>query len=693
MPWNVLRWYEFDRSVVGVSTVERVSLPARVVANASRTIVFALTVSLLHERHIPHAAGAGVPRNQARVLNGFRDNYHCGPGAKPYVAPMSLTTERSRSVRPLSLASLGAILGMAYGYLEAAEILVLGRIPGVLAWDTGNAAHIAWFGPVFYLVVGFLCSLPFAAFAAVTRRKADTVMVFCFATGGAWLGASVAGHVIAKPALVMLSLGLGTVVSRFYRSHGHLLEARGSRLAAALIAGVPLAATAVVATYRIREEVAYARLVPAPAGAPNVLFLVLDTQRADHLGAYGYARPTSPNIDALASGSVLYEQAFSASSWTFPSHASFFTGLLPQEHRAGAMRHSYLDRQFPTVAEAFESAGYATGAFIANGYWVGRQTGLNRGFIRFEDFYGNAGDAVTRTALGRIAAYPLRLRLGLIEMPGRKRVNRINSDFLEWTEGLNGRPFMAFLNYFDVHGPLLPPPPFEGRFAGGPVLIGKQTGFGALDSDMGEYSPEQIQEAIDRYDESLLSLDAGIGNLIESLRSRGLLDRTIIVLTSDHGESFGEHGMMFHGHSMFRDQIHVPLVIRVPGGTGAGTRVSQPVGTERLASTMLALAGVPQHDIPGEPLPMTDDNTAPEPVFGGAAKRSTGGAFPTARGWVTSVVSGSYHFILMEDGTRHVYALSDHQEVRDLAASPELADSVRNWVERYRDSWSAAPRR
>jgi hypothetical protein len=106
---------------------------------------------------------------------------------------------------------------------------------------------------------------------------------------------------------------------------------------------------------------------------------------------------------------------------------------------------------------------------------------------------------------------------------------------------------------------------------------------------------------------------------------------------------------------------------------------------------MLALAGLPRGGISGEPLPMTDGIEVPEPVIGGVPMRSTAGAFPSARGWVGSLVSGSHHFILQEDGTAHAYALSDHEEARDLAGSPELADSVRNWVELLRDHWSAVP--
>jgi arylsulfatase A-like enzyme len=359
---------------------------------------------------------------------------------------------------------------------------------------------------------------------------------------------------------------------------------------------------------------------------------------------------------------------------------------MPQEHRAGVVRRPFLDGTFPTVAEAFQSAGYATGAFVANGYWSGRQTGLNRGFIRFEDFYGNPADAVARTALGRIISYEWLPKLGYVDIPGRKRVETINSDFLDWMEKVDGRPFMAYLNFFDVHGPLIPPPPFHGRFAGRPV---RRSGLsiGALGGGMPVFTPEQYEEMVNRYDESILSLDLGIGRLVAGLREKGVLDRTVLIITSDHGEAFGEHGMTFHGHSMFRDQIHVPLIVRFPPRVPGGRRVSVPVGAERVAATMLQLAGIPREKFPGDPLPLNDSGTA-VPVVGGTGRRSLGTAdWPTARGWVTSVVADSFHFILNEDGTTHAFLLSDRREARDLAGLVTLADSVTRWTERYRDRW------
>jgi arylsulfatase A-like enzyme len=209
---------------------------------------------------------------------------------------------------------------------------------------------------------------------------------------------------------------------------------------------------------------------------------------------------------------------------------------------------------------------------------------------------------------------------------------------------------------------------------------------------MPSFTREEFTEMIDRYDESILSLDAGIGTLVRRLRTAGVIDRTVLIITSDHGEAFGEHGMVFHGHSMYRDQVHVPLLIRFPAALPSALRVAAPVGVERVAATMLHLAGLPREVFPGEPLPVSLVDTAQPPVVGGTGRRSLGEAnWPTARGWVTSVVADSFHFILTEDGTRHIFHLSDHREERDLERSTDLTDSLTLWTSRYQDRWSTAP--
>ncbi|HEX7123869.1 MAG TPA: sulfatase-like hydrolase/transferase [Gemmatimonadaceae bacterium] len=591
---------------------------------------------------------------------------------------------------------LGVWLGLLYGYIEGVEIVVLGLVPGALAWRTGNSPDLLWFGPPFYGVVGLVLSLPFAAAASLgMRRGIERAMVFLYLLGGAWLAGSIAGNVIAPWAIAAVALGIAVQGTRLFERRVSPRPWLVSRGVLVFLAGIPVVWLMIAVGSAVRERLALRTPGASGGTLPNVLLLVLDTQRADHLSSYGYQRPTTPRIDALAAEGVLYEHAFSSSSWTLPSHASLMTGRYPQEHRAGVIRRPWLDDRYPTLAEVLRDRGYATGGFVANGYWCGRQTRLNRGFIRYEDFYHNLGDAVARTSLGRTMTYRFGPKIGLIDIPGRKRVGDVNAQVLDWLSTVEGRPFFAFLNYFDVHGPLLPPAPFAGRFSGvQQPRVADEIQIGAIQGDIPEYSREAIDAMIDAYDESLLSLDAGIGALIDSLRARGLLDNTIVIITSDHGESFGEHGMMFHGHSMFRDQTAVPLILRYPERVAAGQRLGAPVGIEQVPATVMRLASLSDHPFLGPALPLSaSDIDTTHVVIGGVARRSLVAAnWPSSRGWASSMVTNRYYFILHEDSTAYLFDLADQEERTDLSAMPEHAATVAAFRRSAADLWTRAAR-
>lgn len=603
------------------------------------------------------------------------------PAAGARLNPVSVT----------DLLLLGAWLGIAYGILEAVEVVLLGALPGLLSWRTGNSAHILWFAPIFYGAVGVVASAPFLVLRRWTGlRLLDRAMVFIYVSVGAWLGATVPPAVIAEWALVILALGIGTQGMRLYvRWSGHVVPL-ARRSFPVLIALVAVMWIGVHGIGALRERAAMSALPTPPVGAPNVLLLVMDTERADHLSTYGYDRETTPRIDRLASQSVVYRRAYSPSSWTLPSHASMFTGLTPQEHRAGVIHRPYLDGTAPTLAEILRDRGYATGGFVANEFWCGRQTRLDRGFIRYEDFYQNAADAMARTSLGRHLAYGVLPWFGLTDVPGRKNAAKVNEQFLHWLDGLGGRPFFAFLNYFDVHGPLLPKPPYAGRFSKGDVRPQThEIQIGALTGDIPEVPEAERRAQLDAYDESLLYLDAQIGTLLDTLARRGVLEHTVVVLTSDHGESFGEHGMMFHGHSMYVDQIDVPLMIRYPARVPEATTIASPVGTERIGATILSMIGAPAGALPGVPLPLrAGEADSVQAVVGGVARRSLVPAnWPTSRGWVTSVFTARWHYLLYEDGSAQLFAADDHAEVTDLARSPAFADTVAAFGRRFGAEW------
>jgi arylsulfatase A-like enzyme len=312
-------------------------------------------------------------------------------------------------------------------------------------------------------------------------------------------------------------------------------------------------------------------------------------------------------------------------------------------------------------------AGYATGGFVANVFWGGRHTGLARGFMHYEDFYGTLGDALQRMTLVR--AFPGVLdRLG-VNLKGRKPAAVISRDFLNWEDGLGDRPFFAFLNFMDVHAPYLPPPEYEGRF--GPRLPDlRRPAREVAARGRSLPPPDELAYRIDRYDESLTYLDASIGAMLDELERRGRLATTVVIVTSDHGEHFGEHGLVEHGKSLYIQETRVPLIISLPGAH-PGRRIARPVSTTRLAATIRDLAGLPASDLPGRSLFAPPGHA--EYVL--SEMGSTGGEdSPAGRGWLKSLVDGRWRYVRRESGRRELYDMAtDLRDSINLAATPHGA--------------------
>lgn len=314
---------------------------------------------------------------------------------------------------------------------------------------------------------------------------------------------------------------------------------------------------------------------PAPvaveaAARPNVLIYLVDCLRADHLGVYGYHRPTSPRIDAFAAGATLFLDAQAASSWTRPTVASIFTGLMPGEHGVQAPEDA-LAHEVDTLAEQLRAAGYQTAGIFTNGN-VAQQFGMGQGF----DTYLHLEEELSRPTH----------HVGADELGARAR---------EWLDGRDPeRPFLLYLHATDPHGPYVPPAPFSSRFAPGvddPRL--RTLEFLEDLSQARVPDPAQYRKPlIDLYDAEVAFTDEHFGRLLDDLAERRLLDGTVVVLVADHGEEFFDHGWWEHGKTLFVEQLHVPLVIRFPGGAGAGARVESPVHQVDLLPTLLAAAGV-----------------------------------------------------------------------------------------------------
>jgi arylsulfatase A-like enzyme len=297
--------------------------------------------------------------------------------------------------------------------------------------------------------------------------------------------------------------------------------------------------------------------VPLPV-ADNLILISIDSLRADRLGAYGYGRPTSPQIDRIARQGVRFANAYSSSNWTVAGHAGMLTGLMPTGH--GAMRLTTPIRpDVPLAAERFAAAGFQTAAFVSH-LLVSDRYGFKRGFGDFDYEQGASASRVTEKAL-------MWLRR---QTPGQ-------------------RTFL-FLHYFDVHTPYGKPGAPMARFADtgcrGPAEV--QT---ILTAAMrGQW--ERFECFSDLYDADIVPVDREIGRLFDFLRSSKLSDRTTIVITADHGELLGKGEGVIHGLTLYAKELHVPLIVRFPKAAAARTVYDAPVSTIQLASFLLQAAGL-----------------------------------------------------------------------------------------------------
>lgn len=331
-----------------------------------------------------------------------------------------------------------------------------------------------------------------------------------------------------------------------------------------------------------------ARLAPAP-GAPNVLLIVVDTVRADHIDLYGYPRHTAPTLARLATEGTLFERAIAAGTWTIPSHASMFTGKYPSAH--GAHHESNrLAYENTTLAELFHAHGYATIGFNSNPFMTD-SNGFTQGFQRMESAW------LMMTAPMNFLAYRIGARTGLIfEDHG---AHEVTSRFLHWLDAeWDGRqPFFVFLNYIESHFPYHVMPPRARDFFVEPGLPDSDERHASDAAIGGQLFADPVSEADirivrDLYDGGIRYEDGLIARVIDALGDRGTLDHTIVILVSDHGELFGERGLYGHEVSLSEHLLHVPLVIRYPPRVVAGRRIATPVSTAALFGTVLELADI-----------------------------------------------------------------------------------------------------
>jgi len=301
-----------------------------------------------------------------------------------------------------------------------------------------------------------------------------------------------------------------------------------------------------------------------PPRRPNLVLIVVDTLRADRLGAWGYARPTSPAIDAFAADAIRFERAYSTAPWTKPSVASMLTGLLPSMHGTQKLDAS-LSPEVDTLAEILQRMDFATGAVVSHDL-IGALYGFSQGFEHFDQSEARGHGHVSTEGVNRASAAML--------------------DTLE----RDGRPFFLMVHYFDPHFDYRRHPEYGFSADGAGRLVGNES-MPTLRRMGGELTEEEVGLLRDAYDEEIRHTDEGIGGLLDMLRTRDLYDESVIVLVADHGEEFREHGWIGHTRNLYEGLIHVPLIMRLPAGKAAGRVVDRPVSLLALAPTVLDAMG------------------------------------------------------------------------------------------------------
>jgi arylsulfatase A-like enzyme len=409
----------------------------------------------------------------------------------------------------------------------------------------------------------------------------------------------------------------------------------------------------------------------AASERPNVLWVTLCTVRADHLSVYGYDRPTSPTLERLAARGIVFERAVSPSSWTRPSHASLFTGSYLSKHGVDTERQR-IPAAALTFSEVVQRAGYQT-VGVSNNYNAGTHVGLDRGFDLFVEVWG----PLERSMLLHhwYDAFRERLFGERRNMCSARDTNRILATWFDRQHDPE-RPFFCFVNYAEGHDPYLPPDDEARAFLPEGVTLEAAQEYcrrafirhGKEVSSSVPLTREGLAVMQAMYDAELRYQDRRLGELLDDLERRGLLDNTLIVVVGDHGEHFGEHGLLGHENSLYEPLIHVPLIVCYSPLLPAGERVESLVQTTDIMPTSLALCGL---------------------EFPGPASQLQGRVLVTASGQLAPADDGANRAIaefaltsehplrmLRENDWKLIDAAVDPDELYDLVRDPYEKDNL-----------------
>ena len=438
-----------------------------------------------------------------------------------------------------------------------------------------------------------------------------------------------------------------------------------------------------------------------PSRQPNVILVVLDTVRADHLSAYGYTRDTTPNLVEFSRDATLYELPISPGDMTLSAHGSIFTSLYANTHGAhynDASIGQPLDGSFTTIAEALSSGGYQTVGIVSNHVFFDKGFGLKQGFdymdVRPTDEYlmlhsvGYANPLFIRKTLHRMLS--ARAPAAMTERHYRD-AGTITSEALRFLDNPHrtDKPFFLFLNYMDTHWPYMPPTGFDTLYPG------KDENFTSADyyrlntqvtkNTTRDITEQERNHLLSQYDGALRYIDTSLQAIFDKLRENNLYDDALIIITSDHGEAFGERQLIQHAVSAYQNQLHVPLLIRFPYGQYKG-KVSQQVSLVSIMPTILTVAGIP---LPGilQGTSLATDSPAPSRWVVGESFPNTSFLGERFDRTERAIFSQPYKLISSTKGKRELFNLElDPDETNNLYSSNadvarQLEIALEEWLQ------------
>jgi arylsulfatase A-like enzyme len=578
--------------------------------------------------------------------------------------------------RDVAVLAVAAALFAAFG-----NTLVVLFQRHILHQPGSASPEFAFLSPIGYLTVFAVLAIPLLLSVWLfPARVANRLIPGAFAAAASYALLSLI-TIIHPIALGLIAIGIGAQVGAAFGRRPAPALSR-TRWLAGLCAGAVLATAGMtVALRQLRASRLESARGAADTSAPNIILLILDTVRAKNLSVYGYPRPTSPILERLAADGVTFEYSFSTGTFSAPSHASMLTGVWGSQTGANFTRRMH--DTLPALPEILNADGYVSGAFVGNAAWAGRNVGLGKGFTYYVDFPQDFGQALASTTLtqsrtGRrlvagVSNRNLQPIIAAIRHPDlrfttfherRRATPEIIEQFWHWRDGVEGRPYFAMLNFMDAHDPYLPPGRFRTMFGDGSKIL-------------------------DRYDGAIAYVDSLVGGIVDGLRKRGELERTVIVITADHGELLGEHGIEGHSKSVYPRAVRVPLILS-GGGIQRGVRVAPPVSLRDLAATLLDVAGIHDDELPGTSLRKaweSGSNESVSPVVFEAPQGKNVGLDDLTRiGAIKGAADSTWYYIRYADGREEVFRWrTDSLESTNLIATAEgraAADGLERLLER-----------